>query len=196
MALHQTAALLLDTSPGTGFDGPKLLAPYGRSTLVEHVVSQALEWPVAAVVVVLGPDGEAVAEAVELTPAIVVIDSEWAEGSAAPLRVGLDLLLRIGGFDGALVAHADQPNIAPDVVAAVVERGMRKPMTVARYRYAHGAPYLVAAEIWQRLMGIEGDADLDQLLVTHSNWMDEVWVTQLAPRRVESPLDLAEVAPH
>jgi molybdenum cofactor cytidylyltransferase len=189
------AALLIDTDPGTGFEGPKLLAPYGKTTLVEHTVAQALAWPVGTVVVVLGPGGDVVADSVDLGDATVVIDPEWSEGSAAPLRAGLDMLLRIGGVGGALIAYADQPNIAPSVVAAVVDRDMRKPITVPRYRYAHGAPYLVGSPIWQRLMGIEGEADLDQVLATHGDWMDEVWVTQLAPRRIESPLDLAESAP-
>ena len=54
--------------------------------MLERVVADASMWPVDEVIVVLGADADAIEDACDLTQVSLVIDPEWAEGSASPLR--------------------------------------------------------------------------------------------------------------
>jgi len=189
------AGLLISTQPGEGCGGAVALARWGASTLIEYVLSQVRAWPVDRVVVVLGAAAEQVLERADLGDVTVVIDPEWEEGVAASLRAGVDTIMRLGEFDAIVVGYGDQLHNPPEVVSQLLEshRSSGKLATVPKYRYAGGAPCVVGEGLWSRLMGLEGEATLEQLLQAHPDWVDEVWFDRLPPHRIVTPDDLLDV---
>lgn len=190
-------ALLLAAAPGDGFLRSRWLEPWGSSTLIEHAVAAAEAWPVAGVVVVLGDAAEEIVAACDLGMATIVIDREWQEGAAAWLRVGLDTLTRAGHKGPVVVGDASIPGVLASDVATVIEA--HDPsislVTVAKYRYATGVPYVIDPEFWPRLMGREGSADLDLIWKAHPDWVVDVRLDRIPPRRIANPLDLEELRP-
>ncbi len=165
--------------------------------MLEHVVEEAQSWPIEELFVVLGGDAEEIVARCSFGDATIVIDPEWEEGAAASLRVGLDVLTR-GGQDGpALIADAATPGIRSDDVAALIagHDPEEAPVSVTVYRYAPGAPYLVEPELWPRLMGREGAAVIDMVWKAHPEWVAEVRIDRLAPRRITTPWELEELRP-
>ncbi len=191
------AALLLAASPGRGFAICRWLEPWGSETLIEHTVAESARWPVVARYVVLGGCAEEVLAACDLAEATAVVDPEWEEGPAAWLRVGLDALTRAGHRGPVVVADAAMPSVRAEDVAVLVEAHDPDAalVTIARYRYASGPPYVVDPEIWPRLMVREDDADLDLLWQAHPGWVTEVRLDRLPPRRIVTPMDLDELRP-
>lgn len=188
-------ALLLAADPGEGFSRPRWLEPWLDGTVLEHVVAAAHDWPVDELVVVLGADADEIAASCSFGEATLVIDPEWAEGEAASLRVGLDVLMRRGSEGPALVADAAITGVRTEDVAALIAGHDREraPVSVTVYRYASGPPYLVEPELWPRLMGREGDARLDTLWKAHPDWVGEVRVDRLPPRPISTPFELEEL---
>ena len=185
-----TAALILANDPGEGFAGPKYLHPVKGSAMIDVVLSDVAEWPVDETVVVLGPDAEAVLEASDLEAATVVIDPEWREGLAASLRVGIDVIERTVEADRLVISNADQPGIGADTVAALLDALGKGGAAVPKYRYRRGWPIVVAADLGDMMLRLEGSVDLHDLLESHVDDVAEVWIDSLEPTRLRSPVDL------
>lgn len=185
-------ALIIAADRGGESGPPKQLLPVGPQPVIEIVVAEAFAWPVEEVVVVLGAEAETILEAADLGSATVVIDPEWAEGAASPLRAGLDTLTRAGGHETAVLAHGDQPGVTAEIVAPLLEARAEQRALAAypRYRYAPGWPIVVHEEMWPWLLGLEGDPELLDLLRSHPQGVAEVWLDRLAPSRREIADDL------
>jgi len=185
----RNVAVVLANDPGTGFAGPKYLTDVSGTALIDRAIAEAASWPVDEVIAVLGPDAEDVAARMAPTDATIVIDPEWEEGSAASLRVGLDVVVRGPSTDLVVIAHADQVGVRSEDVAALIDAAADATAAVPKYRYRRGTPIVLAREMWERLLGLEGDVDLLDLLETHSDGVDEVWFDHLEAPRVEHPED-------
>jgi CTP:molybdopterin cytidylyltransferase MocA len=182
--------VVLANEPGTGFAGSKYLADVGGTSLIDRVLADVALWPVDDAIVILGPDAEDILEAMSPTDATIVIDLEWMEGSAASLRVGLDVMMRGPATDLVLIAPADQPGISADIVAALIEAADGAAAVVPKYRYRRDFPVVLGRAIWERLLGSEGDVDILDLLETHPDHVEEVWFEHLAGSRIRGPGDL------
>lgn len=189
--MPRTVAVVLANDPGTGFAGSKYLSDVGGITLIDRSLADASVWPVDEVVVVLGPDAEDIASTLGSWDATIVIDPEWEEGSAASLRVGLDVVMRGTAADLVVIAFADQPGIPASDVSALVEAAEDVAAVVPKYRYRRGFPIVLTRESWEHLLGLEGDVDLLGLLESHPDGVTEVWFDHLEIPRIHHPEDIA-----
>jgi CTP:molybdopterin cytidylyltransferase MocA len=153
------------------------------------------EWPVDETYVVIGMDEDAVLDRAKLPGATILVDPGWKEGTASALRVGLDMLTRMGGADAALVAGVTVPGIGLDVVERMLDTfsEVDRYAVVPKYRYSRGQPFLLGKQIWGRMMGLEGDTTIEAVLSTHPEWVEEVWVDRLAPRSIGNLDDLRDI---
>ena len=188
--MPRTVAVVLANEPGSGFAGSKYLGDIGGTTLIDRVLADVSRWPVDDTVVVLGPDAEEILESMAPTDATVVIDFEWSEGSAASLRVGLDVVMRGPATEFVVIGLADQPGISAEDVADLIEAAEGAAASVPKYRYRRGFPVVLGRSIWERLLGSEGDLDLLDLLGSHPDGVQEVWFEHLAGPRILTPDDI------
>ncbi len=96
---------------------PKLVLPYGSTTMVGAVVSAVVDADLTPVIVVTGFHRGVVGEAVGRS-ARVVHNPHPESGNLSSLLIGLDAL---GDVDGAVVVLADMPGVRGDVVAALAD---------------------------------------------------------------------------
>lgn len=192
-----TAAVVLAAGGSRRLGRTKQLEPWGDSTLLENVVARTYDFPVDEVWVVLGHDSERILSETDLGEAFVVENLEWEEGIASSLRVGLDALTRLSRCDRALIVIGDQPDVPVALVVELLESHERagRPVTLPKYRYSHGNPVLVDRSLWPRLMSLEGDEGARRLWQAHPEWVNEVWVSESAPRDVDTEADVAEMKP-
>jgi len=171
---------------------PKQLLDWGGRPLLQHVVAAVASWPVRGVAVVLGAHAEEILDLVDFGDALVVVNPGWEEGIASSLRVGLDLLARESHDEAAFIVLGDQPQIPPDVPAALLSGAEEsgRPAVVPVYRYQRGNPVLAARTLWPRLMSLEGDAGAVALLQAHPAWVHEVRFDHAAPADIDLPADI------
>jgi len=171
---------------------PKQLLDWGGRPLLECSIAAVSSWPVDGVVVVLGAYAEDILHRVDFGTALVVINPGWEEGLASSLRVGFDLLSRDARFEAAFIALGDQPQVPPEVPAALLagaeESG--RPAIVPVYRYQRGNPVLVARPLWGQLMSLSGDAGAAATLQAHPAWVHEVRFDHAAPADIDTPDDI------
>lgn len=187
-----TVAIVLAADPGEGFSGPKYSTPVKGVPMLDRVVSDALGWPVDEVLVVLGAQADELEAVCDLSQVSVMVDPEWAEGSAAPLRAALDLLSRDRDIRRIVLARGDQPGIGSDVVESLIETARSSGATavVPKYRYAVGMPLVVSRGAWDLYLGLEGDMNPLDVLVAHGTVIEEMWFDRIAPTVFASPSDL------
>ncbi|MEA3501907.1 MAG: NTP transferase domain-containing protein [Actinomycetota bacterium] len=188
--MPRTVAVVLANDPGSGFTGSKYLSDVGGITLIDRSLAGASVWPVDDVIVVLGPEAESIAATLDPWDATVVIDPEWEEGSAASLRVGLDVVMRGPAADLVVIAFADQLGVSASDVSALLEAAEGAAAVVPKYRYRRGFPIVLAREAWEHLLGLEGDVDLLGLLESHPGGVAEVWFDHLEVPRIQRPEDV------
>lgn len=186
-----TVAIVLAADSGSGFDEPKYLAPLDGRPLLQHVVDDAAQWPVDEVVVVLGSDADRIIGRVDFGPMTVVIDPEWSEGSASPLRAALDLASRDRSVSRCIIARGDQPGIDAGTIGALIDAADQgdSDAVVPKYRYARGWPVVLDYSLWEQLLGGEGTVDLLDVVASHATGVEEVWYDHLGPKAYESPDD-------
>jgi molybdenum cofactor cytidylyltransferase len=187
------AAIVIATAPSPGPAATLAEEPWRGRSLLAGVVQRLAG--LEAIVVVLREEGQAAL--LDPQPEVtVIVDSEWAEGAAAPLRAGLDFLTRSADVDAVFVVTLEFPEIEPAVLEALLQAHAESetPVTVPKYRYVRGGPVLLGKDIWPRFLGTEGDLDLEQLILAHPQWVTETRVESAPPRRITSNDDLLELA--
>lgn len=184
---ERTAAIVLAAGLATRFGGGKHLALAGDRPLVRHVVDRALEAGVDEVVVVVGYDADETSAALPDDERVRQVANERPEvGMASSLRVGVEALGREVGR--AVVLLADQPGIAPSLVAEVLGAVVAHPAARVRYRGHAGHPVAFRSDVFGDLAALTGDAGARELLReldTH-----EIAVDADAPPDVDTPADL------
>jgi len=158
-----------------------------------------LEWMVERfstlldpLVVVLGCRAEEILEAVDLTPAVVIINYDWEEGIGSSMRTGLDHLSRERIHRPALVTLANLPAIGEEHIRLLLAAHAGG-VTLPVYRYDPGYPLLLDRSQWDRFMS-RGLDPLD-IALAHPEWVTEVRGDEHAPRRIRVPTDIVEALP-
>ena len=187
------AAVVIATGSSPGPAATLAEEPWSGEPLLTGVLRRLTGLDVIVVVV----RSEAHADLVDGIPeATVIVDPEWEEGAAAPLRVGLDWLTHSTGVDAAFVVNLDTPEIEAAALHELVaaHAAAETPVTVPKYRYVRGGPVLLDRDIWPRFLGAEGDLDLEAILLAHPQWVTEVRIGWAPPRHIVNEDDLRELA--
>lgn len=187
------AAVVIATDASPGIAATLAEEPWHGEPLLAGLVRRLTG--LDAVVVVVRQESHA--ELINGVPDVtVIVDPEWEEGAAAPLRVGLDWLTHSTNVAAAFVVNVDTPEIEAAALQELLaaHAAAETPVTVPKYRYVRGGPVLLDRDIWPRFLGTEGELDLEQLLLAHPQWVNEVRIDWAPPRHIASEDDLRELA--
>ena len=187
------AAVVIATGASPGPAATLAEEPWHGEALVAGVVRRLAGLDAVVVVV----RAEAHADLVDEIPDVtVIVDPEWEEGLAAPLRVGLDWLTHSTSVRAAFVVNLNAPEIEPaaleELIAAHAAAG--NPVTVPKYRYVRGGPVLLDRDIWPHFLGAEGDLDLEAVLLAHPQWVTEARIDWAPPRHITNEDDVRQFA--
>lgn len=186
-----TAAIILAADDAPGTPGQKYLLDIGGEPLIRKMVRGAGTWEVDQRIIVVGPSADEIVDVLADLDVTTVIDPEWSEGSAAPVRAAVDFLTRDRAITNVVFAKGDQPEVATAVVSALIAKAEQTGADAVfpKYRYARGWPVLVGSGLFEQLLGTEGEVDLHAFLSTHAAMIEECWFDQLAPRSIATVAD-------
>ncbi len=181
-------AVVLAAGLSTRMGTQKMLLPFGGDTVIGHVVDQLLASALAQVAVVVGHEGDRVAEALAGRPVHVVVNERYADGMLSSVRCGLRAL---GPCEGVLVALGDQPSITTtlvdELVAAYPCCGLG--ILVPLYEGRRGHPVLFADRYREEVLTNFDDVGLRGLMQAHP---DDVAELPVADEAVLSDMDYPE----
>jgi molybdenum cofactor cytidylyltransferase len=181
---------------------PKLLLPYGTSTIVGSLASALRAGGASPVVIVAAPGDTELQEHARSLGALVVVNPDPERGMLSSIREGLAAL---GGADRlaqrgevVLVAPADLPALRPGTVAELLWRraAAGAPLAVPAFQGQRGHPLAIAPELLAEIDVLDQAIGLKQLLERHAAAALEVPVDDPgAVRDIDTPEDYQELSP-
>jgi molybdenum cofactor cytidylyltransferase len=147
------AALILAAGQSRRMGQPKMLLPWGESTVIEQVIQTFLKVEINHVVVVTGGAHEQVEKALRDYPIRNIYNPDFAAGEMlSSIQHGLRALPREA--KAVLIGLGDQPQIQERTVQQLchtyLESNAR--LVVPSFHLRRGHPWLVASPLWADLL--------------------------------------------
>ena len=191
---EKIAGIILAAGESSRFGQPKQLLDYHGQPFVRKVTQTALDANLSPVVVVTGANAVLIEAALEGLPVVAIRNSEWRNGQSSSIKAGISAITpgptiltgthplqgdagkHIGG---AIFLLADQPQVTPHIIQALVERHATQRAAIvaplAGDRRAN--PVLFDCDTFDDLLGITGDvggrAIFSNYKVDYIPWHDE-----------------------
>jgi molybdenum cofactor cytidylyltransferase len=163
--------IILAAGASSRMGRPKALLPIGADTFVTRVCRTLLEAGVDDLVVVAGPEQEAIADALAATglPARVVENRRRDEGQLSSVLAGLAVADR-PGVDAVLVHLVDAPLVRPETARAVLDAFFRTHAPIVRPSVGgrHGHPVLFARSVFDELRRADPAVGAKAVVRTHA----------------------------
>ncbi len=170
----QLGAVVLAAGQSRRMGRPKLLLPWGRTTVIGRVVEVLhLAGDPIEIVVVAGKLEKEIRAALPGEKVVLNPDYELGE-MLSSLRVGLASLG--AEIDAALAVLGDQPQIEVEVVERVITayRASRARLVAPSYQMQRGHPWLVQRSLWPQVAGLSAQETLRDFLSRFSAEINHV----------------------
>ena len=181
--------ILLGAGSATRFGGAKLLAPLPDGTPIGVAALKNLAAAVDAVVAVVRPGDDALANVFAAHRARVTACPRAAEGMGVSLAWGIRAAPVAAGW---IIALADMPWIDPATIARIAEALEHGSALVApEYLGTRGHPVGMAGRFYGELAALSGDHGAKRVLAAHASALELIVVNDAAVLRdIDTPDDL------
>jgi molybdenum cofactor cytidylyltransferase len=180
------SAIILAAGQSKRMGQPKMLLPWGNTTVLEKVIATFKAADVEDILVVTGGDRDAV-ESLVGGSAQIIFNPNYAKGEMlSSVQVGLVGLKP--GAEAALIGLGDQPQVRERSVRSVLKayRNSGASLVVPSFQMRRGHPWLVARVHWDEILEMRSPASLRDFLNRHA---DEIHYVELHHESVLQDLD-------
>ncbi len=161
------AAVILAAGESRRMGQPKMLLPFGRSTVLETVIANVLASPAEMTVVVLGAHRSRLIPLVRRYPVEIVVNPEPARGMLSSVQAGLRALPRAPG--AVFIMPGDHPAVPAAVFSALAEARARsgRGLIVPVHQGRGGHPLLIDLRYRAGIGRLNSEIGLRGLLALH-----------------------------
>ncbi len=147
----------------------KMLLPYGRSSVLETIVTEVTACSaVADVVVVTGHEPDRIAALLTPYPVRCVFNPAYARAEMlVSLQVGLRALS--AAAKAALVVPGDHPRLQRNVIQRVIDAAQPGALVIPSYQMRRGHPILIDRAWWDALLAFPETATLREFIRAHED---------------------------
>ena len=149
--------IILSAGLSTRMKKPKLLLPWGESSVLGAVIQSFQNAGVNEIKVVTGGYREEVAKEALKFGAMSVFNPNFANGEMVDsIQAGLTSVMGTK-YQAAFVALGDQPGVSSKDILEIAKCyfDTRAPLIIPSYQMRRGHPWLVSRELWQNLLGLK-----------------------------------------
>jgi len=201
---HQISAILLAAGESRRMGQPKMLLPWGETSVLGQVVSmfsaalsskadQRIDPDNEILVVTGGARALVEAELVWLAeqyPLRMVYNPNYASsGMVSSIQAGL---LELGPESrAALIGLGDQPQVRADTIKHICSTFVQtgSPLVIPSYQNRRGHPWLAAKPLWPELLALPSSANPRQFLDAHARQIEYVAADESILQDLDTPED-------
>lgn len=167
----------------------KLLLPFGKTTVIGHVVDELLRSALDAVYVVVGHERNRISDQLSRRSMTIVTNPNYKLGMLSSVRCGLQALPQ--QCEKVLVALGDQPAITSELVNQMIQSSSatNKGILVPLYRGKRGHPILFSIRYRDEIMTSFDNVGLRGLLQAHP---DDIFQLSVSTPAILSDIDCPE----
>jgi len=191
------SAIILAAGQSKRMGQPKMLLPWGTSTVIEHVITTFLNAGIEDVIVVTGGAREQVEGPISQYPVRKVHNNDYATGE---MLSSIQCALRAMPDEAraALIGLGDQPQVQDKSVRLICEayRDSQSRLIVPSFQMRRGHPWLVARPLWSEILALKPPESLRDFLNRHAEEIHYVSVdTQSVLADLDTPEDYQKSRP-
>ena len=171
------SAIILAAGESKRMGQPKMLLPWGRTTVLGQVLTTFRESGIEDILVITGGAHEQVEQIVNHHKCRSVFNKNFESGEMlSSLQSGIKAQSR--QVRATLVGLGDQPQIQVRSVVSICEafRERNSKLIVPSYQRRRGHPWLIERSLWQELLGLKFPQPPRDLLNKHAGEIDYVEV--------------------
>ncbi len=169
------SAIILAAGESKRMGQPKMLLPWGKVTVLEHVISVFMQAGIKDILVVIGAEWERMEEVVSKVPIHSVYNRDYANGEMLlSLQHGLRELLALQPRAQSLttlIGLGDQPQVEEGIVRLICEayQNTNSKLVVPSFQMRRGHPWLVAQPFWNELLDMKSPETPRDFLNKHAS---------------------------
>ena len=191
------AAVVLAAGRSRRMGQPKMILPWGDTTVIGQVVRVLRQASIQKVVVVTGGARRKVEADLSESAVRLVFNPRYAQGE---MLVSLQRGLRAveNEVEAALVVLGDQPQIKVEVVQSILDRYQisQAPLVVPSFQMRRGHPWLVERKLWKSILELQSDCTMRDFLNRYADQIDYLIVdTPSVLRDMDTPQDYQSQRP-
>jgi len=198
--IERISAILLAAGESRRMGQPKLLLPWGSSSVLGQAVAAFAEAGIQEILVVTGAARQEVeALAVSLArdyPVRTVFNPEYARGGMlGSIRCGIGALDRQPR--AALIGLGDQPQVRSDTVQRICRAFVKSgsSLVVPSFGGRRGHPWLAARPLWEEMLSLPASATARQFIAAHAAEVTYVPADESVLQDLDTPEDYAARRP-
>jgi molybdenum cofactor cytidylyltransferase len=194
-------ALVLAAGQSIRMGQPKMLLPWGKTTVLGKVIETLQQSGITEILVITGSAREEVETIAKQYTVRCIYNEEYARNEMlGSIQCGLRTIFPRplgeghggeGRREGVLICLGDQPQIHERSVRLVCEtfQNTKSNLVVPSHQMRRGHPWLVARPLWDELLGLKSPQSPRDFLNAHANEIE--YVTVDSPTVIED-LDTPE----
>ena len=166
-------AILLGAGESKRMGKPKLLLPFGESTMIGTLIGNTLNSSVEKIIVVLGSNYNSLHQTIKDYPVEIVNNSRYRDGMLSSIQCGLKAVP--DSADAVMILLGDQPMIGTSEMDKVIEsyRDSEKDIIIATHGNKRGHPIIFGSRYISEIGGYPKDSSLRDLLQKHPEDIEE-----------------------
>src|SRR5689334_2015075 len=183
-------AIILAAGQSKRMGQPKMLMPWGESTVLETVISTVQTAGISDILIVTGGAHSQVEALVGKTAQIIFNENYPTGEMLGSIQRGLTARIP-SEAQAVLICLGDQPQVQEGSVRAVCDAFFadQPPIVVPSYKMHRGHPWLLARPLWEELMAIRTPQTPRDFLKTHA---DQIRYVELNDPNILEDLDTPE----
>lgn len=173
MNLAPSVAVVILAAGGSKRLGqPKQLLPYRDTTIIGHIVKQALASTASNTVAVIGASADQLRTELDRFSINIVENDAWQDGMASSIRVGIQALEQLEMPPTAvLLMTADQPHVSTSLIDRLIDAYDHQPNRIVACEYEDtvGVPVLFDQSYFEQLKKLKGDHGAKEIIQGHAD---------------------------
>ena len=169
---------------------PKMLLPWGKVSVIEHVISVFMNAGLDDILAVTGGHREQIEEVITKYPVRIIHNEAYANGEMlSSLQCGLRAQKH--PVEATLIALGDQPQVQERSVQKVCDafHETNSNIVVPSYQMRRGHPWLVVRPLWDDLLTMKSPRSPRDFLNAHK---DEIHYVDIDNASILADLDTPE----
>ena len=194
------AAILLAAGLSNRMGTPKLLLPWGGTTVLGQVVSAFADAGLEDIVVVTGgarrQTGKLLSKLAEDFPVRAVYNQGYAAGGMlGSIQAGLSTLG--SRHRAALVGLGDQPQVRVETIRRICASFVQtnSPLVIPSHQNRRGHPWLVARPLWAEILALPLSTTARDFLNAYTGQVEYVDADESVLQDLDTPGDYARLRP-
>ena len=197
---NKISAILLAAGTSSRMGQPKMLLPWGSTTVLGQVISTFAAAGVEDIVVVTGGARQQVEKMVSglanKVPVRTAFNPEYAHTEMlGSIQVGLEALCP--GTRAALIGLGDQPQVLEETIRQISTAYVRSGslLVMPSYQNHRGHPWLVARTLWAEITALSSTTTPRQFLNLYAGQMEYIEADRSILEDLDTPADYSRQRP-